>query len=392
MAGTGSDQSGSVRYFNGDAEDSKEYKRWKTWVLNKLRTLDKLPKDAHGSFIYTLLSGKALEAIEHLEPEAYQKEGGEAAIWALLDSRFPQQEKVDELGEILGEVFSLRIREGESMKLWAARCQEVFEKCKRKTSVSFPDQARGWITLHRAGLSEEQKAVVIARAGGDLNRESVSAALRSCYPDLVHKKKAVAAVEEMYPVEDVDAGASDDAEFADVTGLLADHGGDDAMAEDDFPETDVAEVLAATWKEKRAELGRLQKARQFGKAKEVRRAFRVEVEELKAKTTCHRCGKRGHWARECTLPKGASKGSKASTSGSGNSSGAALVVHQDDTAIDFVASVGSPATMVQMLRDKVRRSESAVSGELRPGIKPGVWRPGLWLWKNDSWCPYFEGV
>ena len=107
MAGQGSDQSGSVRYFNGDAEDSKEYKRWKVWVCNKLRTLDKLPKDAHGSFIYTLLSGKALEAIEHLDPQSYQKEGGDEVIWALLDSRFPQQEKVDELGEILGEVFTL---------------------------------------------------------------------------------------------------------------------------------------------------------------------------------------------------------------------------------------------------------------------------------------------
>ena len=78
--------------------DSKEYKRGKVWACNKLRTLDKLPKDAHGSFIYTLLSGKALEAIEHLEPESYQKEGVEAVIWALL--------KVDELGEILGEVLA----------------------------------------------------------------------------------------------------------------------------------------------------------------------------------------------------------------------------------------------------------------------------------------------
>jgi len=47
---------------------------------------------------------------------------------------------------------------------------------------------------------------------------------------------------------------------------------------DDFPGTDVAEVLATAWREKRQELSKLQKSRQFGKAKEVRRAFRVEVE------------------------------------------------------------------------------------------------------------------
>lgn len=117
MAGQGSNQSGSVRYFSGDAEDSKEYKRWKTWCCNKLLTLDKLPKIARGSYTYTLLSGKALEAIEHLEVGDYQKEGGDQVLWSLLDARFPQKEKVNELGEILGEVFALRVREGETMKM-----------------------------------------------------------------------------------------------------------------------------------------------------------------------------------------------------------------------------------------------------------------------------------
>ena len=179
---------------------------------------------------------------------------------ALLDSRFPQQEKVDELGEILGEVFAIRVKEGETMKIWAARSQEVFEKCKLKTNVSFPDQARGRITLHRSGLTEEQKTVVIAHAGGDLNRKSVSAALRSCYPDLVYKKGAVASVEEVFSVEGYKPVASVESDFADVTGLLEDHGGEGTAVDEDFPETDVAEVLAATWKEKRAVLARLKRS------------------------------------------------------------------------------------------------------------------------------------
>lgn len=102
--------------FTGENEDGREYKRWKTWVKNKLLTLDKLPDSSRGAYIYTLLGGKALEAVEHLEPEAYQKKDGDAVLWALLDKRFPQQEVVDELGEILGEVFGLRSQEGENMK------------------------------------------------------------------------------------------------------------------------------------------------------------------------------------------------------------------------------------------------------------------------------------
>lgn len=109
-------------------------------------------------------------------------------MWQLLEEkRFPQQETVNELGEILTEVFSLESNEGESMKR-PARASELFDRCVRKTGTSFPDEARGWIALHRAGLSEEQKAVVIARARGNLKRESIAAALRSCYPDLIFSK------------------------------------------------------------------------------------------------------------------------------------------------------------------------------------------------------------
>ena len=213
MAGQGSEQSGAVRYFNGDTEDGKEYKRWKIWCSNKLLTLDKLPKASRGPWIYTLLSGKALEAVEHLDPSEYQKEGGDAVLWQLLDKRFPQKESVDELGEILGEVFALKVKDGENMKAWSASSKELFDRCARKTGVKFPDEARGWITLHRAGLSEEQKAVVIARAGGDLGRETISTALRSCYPDFVARKRGAAVVDEVFQVDENDVPSEADWSF-----------------------------------------------------------------------------------------------------------------------------------------------------------------------------------
>lgn len=51
-----------------------------------------------GPCIYTLLSGKALEAIERMEPEAYQKKEGGAVLLALLGKRLPQLDVVGELG------------------------------------------------------------------------------------------------------------------------------------------------------------------------------------------------------------------------------------------------------------------------------------------------------
>ena len=69
MAGAMGLSGGSARVFSGENEDGKEYKRWKVRVTNKLLTLDsKVSEKARGAYVYTLLSGKALECVEHLEP------------------------------------------------------------------------------------------------------------------------------------------------------------------------------------------------------------------------------------------------------------------------------------------------------------------------------------
>lgn len=134
MAGvSSSSQDGGYRVFAGETEDSKEYKSWKVWVTNKPVTIaDKVPAKARGAFVYTLLQ-------EHLEPEEYQKEGGDLVLFKLLDQRFPAKEASDEMSEIMTEVFSLRAAEGESLKTWVSRATELFDRCQRKTNVSFPE-------------------------------------------------------------------------------------------------------------------------------------------------------------------------------------------------------------------------------------------------------------
>ena len=329
---------GPIKFFSGESDDGREYRRWKTWCMNKMLTMDKLAKSARGAFIMTLLSGKALETVEHLEPGDYQRDSGDDVIWKLLDARYPKLEVADELGETLTDVFNLRAKEGETMKQWTSRASELFDRCKRKTGVKFPKEARGWILLHRAILTEEQKAVVVARARGDLKRESIAAALRSCYPELTVRKKPIAYVEETLAVHDTEQEDRDDVdqEFADVTQFLADHGNSDVDTEGEaFNEDDVAEVLAASWKERRQELNKLQKTRQFKQARAVKRSFRVVNEELKRNTTCNKCGKKGHWARECrsNVAKGSSKGASAAS----GTAGAAMVQ-------------SAPMTMLQKLQ------------------------------------------
>ena len=56
----------------------------------------------------------------------------------------------------------LKAAEGEGVKAWISRATEMFGKCRRKVSVTFPVEAQGWLILHRYGMNEEQKAVCLA--------------------------------------------------------------------------------------------------------------------------------------------------------------------------------------------------------------------------------------
>jgi hypothetical protein len=52
MAGASGTADWAGKMFSGENEDSVEYKRWKTWVVNKLLTLDsKVPKEARGAYV-----------------------------------------------------------------------------------------------------------------------------------------------------------------------------------------------------------------------------------------------------------------------------------------------------------------------------------------------------
>ena len=46
------------------------------------------------------------------------KEGGEEALWKILESRFREKEPFDQMGEAFGAVFSLAAKENEDLKSW----------------------------------------------------------------------------------------------------------------------------------------------------------------------------------------------------------------------------------------------------------------------------------
>ncbi|CAE7244986.1 GIP, partial [Symbiodinium sp. CCMP2456] len=310
-------------------------------------TMKDLSEKQKGPWIYTLLDGRALEAVEHLTLTDLVKEDGASTLWTLLTARFPEKESEDQMGEALGEVFALCAKDGETMQQWSSRVHEVFQKCVRKAKVQFPSPAQGWITLNCAGLSEEQKAIVKAKTQGKLEIEVVTAALRSCFPQYKASASRARRPVNTYLVDpDLAVGPEDTVEetddFEDVEAFLADHGFNEAKQEAEvFQEEEAAEALAVTWKERRKEITKLQQKRGFGKsAEQAKRSFRVEIEELKKRTRCNRCHRFGHWARECKANLGSREGHATSSTTSATNSSTHEVMNAD-VPKDYAENLGA---------------------------------------------------
>ena len=321
---------GNNRRFSGESLDPRELRRWRLWAEARMASTKDMAKQHRGPFVFCLLDGLALEACEHLTLEKLKEEDGDKHIWAALEERFPDRLSHDWLAECLKEVFELAAKDGETMAAWTSRVQETFSKCRRKVSVEFPSPARGWICLNASGLSPDQRAIVTAKTQGDLNFEAVVAAMRSCFPEFKAKKTARAVPAFLVQPDEPDegeheSGAPSDRDgpdavvFDEVEAFLAEHGLQDGTGSDDvFDEGEIAEVLAATWKERRTEIARLQKTRRFGQASAVKKQFSRELSDLQKRSRCRKCNQIGHWARNCPQK------SSASTSNTDKTHGAAM--------------------------------------------------------------------
>lgn len=200
---------------------------------------------------------------------------------------------------------------------WTSRVQESFSKCRRKVAIEFPSEARGWIVLRNSGLTADQTAIVVAKNSGELKFDSVVTSMRSCFPDYVaparSKRQAAALLVDAPELEEEVAplSAGGDVVFEEVEAFLADFGAQTTSeeVEPEFEETETAEILAASWREKRNEISRLQKGRNFRQAAKVQVQFKEDVNQLKQRTRRNKCHRLGHCAREC--PRDRAKASQA---------------------------------------------------------------------------------
>ena len=117
------------------------------------------------------------------------------------------------------------------------------------------------------------------------------------------------------------------------------------------------DVLAVSWKDRRREIAAAKASRNFTRVRELQQSFRKEVDELKKRTKCHKCGRVGHWARDCRVRDRSGKGRK------GERKGAQSSESQGSSSGAFVC-----ITMTERIEENRRTAATEVFLTTAPGV------------------------
>ena len=120
-----------------------------------------LTKEARGPFVYSLLDGDALTAVERLEFAEFAIDRGEILIFNMLEARYPDKDPIDRAGKALFDVFEVAAKEGERLSEWSARAESVFHACQRDAGIAFFQHGEGIFvsaSLWSVGRSESSGA------------------------------------------------------------------------------------------------------------------------------------------------------------------------------------------------------------------------------------------
>ena len=215
----------AVKRFSGEGLSAVEdYRRWKKWARAYLKTQSArgTAPGAFGSILYTLLDGQALLAVDGVDPDDLEQDGGEHLIFDKLDDRYPEQATQDKIGEVLDNVFTLRVDRGESTAAFVGRARAAFEQAARE-GIDFPSVARGYMLVRAARLPEEKKAIVLAASRRSYEEPEVAAALRSTFPNLGTDRRTGIHAVDAAPVDSqedpgTEGDAADDADVAAIVG------------------------------------------------------------------------------------------------------------------------------------------------------------------------------
>ena len=345
----------AARCFSGEgANPQKDYKQWKRWsraylVVQKSRGVS---DEALGSFLFALLDGAALRAFDSHSMDELEQSGGQDVIHQVLDERFPEETSQDRIGEVLDNIFDLKVEKHESTAVYTGSVRAAFTAAAAE-GVKFPPIARGYLLLRFAKLAPEKKAVVMAAARQSYLENDIASALRTTYPEGLFsgRHSNVAQVDALITEEAIDLD-----DVFDEEDILLTDGVFDPDSDDVLEEQDAIEVLLS-WKQTRANITKEKLSRGLSSNRDFKR--------LEKRVRCFKCKNVGHFSRDCPKRKAykPNAGSASTSSAPSKVSFVMMACCEHDHAPEPEEMTGLVETWENGLRDHWRTEGDMVIRE-----------------------------
>ena len=305
----------SVPVFTGeDDEDVGTSARSYLRQVEAWRRLTYLPNNQQGLVLYRHLSGKAWVAAEELNVDALSRDDGVHYLMGWLRNRYLDLE-VTRIGKALSEMFrKLRRKHGQSIRDYNAEYDRLHARLK-EVGCMLPEECAAWLYVDRLQLEEGAELNLLASVGNVYNLNKLQKAaiiqdrgLRKPWeggggkggrkPYTAHVTDADENVEEYYedmPEEDLDTIPEEV-----------------AVAYMTFQNAKAKYKEQARTRGYRGDTGKdsgKDAGKGNGHSNEPRDKGRDEkLRQIKARSFCSGCGRRGHWHLDDECPNNANKG------------------------------------------------------------------------------------
>ena len=143
-----------------------------------------LAPEARGPRLLNLMKegSPAAKATRHLQPDQLAVPGGDAALIAVLDKRYPKTPDHVNLREVMDELNAFDAYDGESAEALVGRFREAVGRAEAM-DYRHSSKARGMMLIDSARLDTAQEAVVRGLAWGSKEFEDLAWALAEAYPE-----------------------------------------------------------------------------------------------------------------------------------------------------------------------------------------------------------------
>ena len=306
----------SVPVFNGgDDEDVGTSARSYLRQVEAWRGLTYLPSNQQGLVLYRHLAGKAWVAAEELNVDALSRDDGVHYLMSWLRNRYLDLE-VTRIGKALSEMFrKLRRKPGQSIRDYNAEYDRLHARLK-EVGCMLPEECSAWLYVDRLQLEEGAELNLLASVGNVYNLNKLQKAaiiqdrgLRKPWEGIGNRNGR-----KPYTAHITDADGEDDTMPEDEDG------------EDNEPIPEEVAVAYMTFQNAKAKYREQAKSRGYrgengksgnkaggktdGAGAEHKEKTRDEkLKQIKARSFCSGCGRRGHWHLDDECPNNARQSS-----------------------------------------------------------------------------------